>query len=472
MAKSKGKKSDSDPKSEPAEIEELMADQPLEGETAEALDAMPDDPTTEDEPDATEPVKPWSDDTAETVEEVEAAEVSASEDDPADEIETDATVDDGELERATDADEPDAAESSDAEVSEPIEDAPQEDVVAGAAVPVPVQAKPRRAWPMILAGLFLAGIGYIAGRGDMVDNFLPESWRAPDEVGALRAEVSEAIEAQTGVVAALTETVEALPAPPDIAPLTGQVEEIAARVQTIEDTPPPTPIIQTQNDEVSPLNDAFQTLLERLDELENQERAYGDEFAALQDTAKAQQEQIAQLLADAKRAEEDAAAAATETRARVALGRIRAALDAGQPFASDLAAFAETGIADVPAPLQAVADKGIATLGALQVDVAEAARDALSAARTADSGSSGLGGFFERQLGVRSLEAREGDDPDAVLSRIVATMKTGALQDALTEAELLPDVAKEAMSGWLTSAQARADALTAAADLSASLPTN
>ena len=51
-------------------------------------------------------------------------------------------------------------------------------------------------------------------------------------------------------------------------------------------------------------------------------------------------------------------------------------------------------------------------------------------------------------------------------------MENGDLEDALSEAEQLPDAAREAMSGWLNTAQARADALTAAADLSASMPTN
>lgn len=346
-----------------------------------------------------------------------------------------------------------------------------------AASPIAAQPEPRSAWPMIISGVLIAGVGYMAGRGDVIDNFLPPSWRAQDPVAAIQPALED-LSAKTSSVgddlSVLTAKVEAIPAPeaPDFSPVTSQIETLATRIQKIEETPAPAPIITTDGTDLSPINAALQDIAARLTALEEQDQDYSSEFDTLQTTAKTQQEQIAALLEDAKRAEDEAAAAANETKARVALGRIRAALDAGQPFETDLAAFAETGISEVPAALSDVAADGVTTLGTLQVDVADAARTGLAAARTGESATSGLGGFFERQLGVRSLEAREGDDPDAVLSRVVAMMKNGDLEKALTEAELLPDAAREAMSGWLNNAQARVNALTAAADLSASLPTN
>ena len=367
----------------------------------------------------------------------------------------------------------DAKETFDETDPEPADLEPMEAAPLAAAAPI-AAAERRSAMPMILAGLLLAGIGYIVGRGDLIDDFLPPSWRAADQVAELRAEMTSLLEQQSQAandeIAALGARLDELPTVPDLAPVTTEVETLAGRVQTLEDTPVPAPIITTDGTDLSPINNAMQDLDTRLASLEGED--YAGAFDELRATAQTQQEQIATLLDEAKQAEDDAEAAANETRARIALERIRAALDAGQPFASDVNDFAQTGLADVPAELTDVADKGVATLGALQVSVSDAARDALASARSAEGASAGLGGFLERQLGVRSLAPKEGDDPDAVLSRVVASMESGDLQSALSEAEQLPEAARDTMSGWLTNAQARANALTAAAELSASLPTN
>ena len=438
--------------------------------------------TPEDSADAK--VDAATEETAETPQEADAATEVAAEDQP-EATEEPADVAADQTEAAEDAIEPQpdepadlqAEETSEAADPEPEEEQsrPQEE----AAIPAPPPSAPERrsAWPMIIAGILIAALGYIAGRGDAIDRILPAAWRAPDPTAEIAPQIAE-LATQTGTVSeelgALTAKVEAIPAPqePNFAPIVNQIQELRGRVQTLEDTPAPAPIITTDGTDLSPINTALQQLGDRLTDLEQQDQDYASEFEALQATAKDQQEQIAALLDANQRAETEAEAAANETRAREALGRIRAALDSGQPFASDLDAFAETGLAEVPATLRDVAADGVTTLGALQISVDDAARNALAAARAAESDTSGPLGFFERQLGIRSLEAREGDDPDAVLSRVVANMKNGDLEQALTEAESLPEAARDAMSGWLTNAQTRANALTAAAGLSASLPTN
>jgi hypothetical protein len=73
------------------------------------------------------------------------------------------------------------------------------------------------------------------------------------------------------------------------------------------------------------------------------------------------------------------------------------------------------------------------------------------------------------QLGVRSLEPREGDDTDAILSRAEAALAGGRLGDALAEIETLPEAARAATSDWAARATARHDALAAAEELSAQL---
>ena len=98
-------------------------------------------------------------------------------------------------------------------------------------------------------------------------------------------------------------------------------------------------------------------------------------------------------------------------------------------------------------------------------------RAALAAARDAEGGG-GFSGFLKTQLGARSLEAREGDDADAVLSRVEAAVKDGRIGDALAEADALPDEAKAELKGWTDAANARQAALEAAEALSQQINSN
>jgi len=79
---------------------------------------------------------------------------------------------------------------------------------------------------------------------------------------------------------------------------------------------------------------------------------------------------------------------------------------------------------------------------------------------------------LQRQLGARSVEPREGNDPDAILSRAEAALINGHLPQALAEIAALPDEAQAEMGNWVTLATIRAAALSAAAALAQSLNTN
>jgi hypothetical protein len=114
--------------------------------------------------------------------------------------------------------------------------------------------------------------------------------------------------------------------------------------------------------------------------------------------------------------------------------------------------------------LAANAATGLAPKADLTEDFDVLARDALSAARAAGPTEEGLGGFARSLLQARSLEPREGDDPDAVLSRIAAAVRTGDLKTALTEIEALPPEAAAALSDWSAQAQTRVDAEAALQD--------
>ena len=93
---------------------------------------------------------------------------------------------------------------------------------------------------------------------------------------------------------------------------------------------------------------------------------------------------------------------------------------------------------------------------------------ALSVARASgvDEGQQGLGSFLKRSLGARSVAPREGNDPDAVLSRAEAAINSGDLAAALSELVTLPEEAQSAIADWRTAADARVAARSAADALS------
>jgi len=173
----------------------------------------------------------------------------------------------------------------------------------------------------------------------------------------------------------------------------------------------------------------------------------------------------------AREMEDSAEETAEATMRRAALSRIQTALDTGGSFADALADLGATGVS-VPEALSRHADGGIPTLTDLQAAFPQAARAALAAARSEAVGSGETGGltaFLRTQLGARSLEPREGDDPDAVLSRAEAAARDGRLIDALAEIEALPKVAKAELSNWAVLAGRRLDAVDAAQKLAEEL---
>jgi hypothetical protein len=123
----------------------------------------------------------------------------------------------------------------------------------------------------------------------------------------------------------------------------------------------------------------------------------------------------------------------------------------------------------VPEAIASLADQGVPTQTSLNETFPEAARAALSVARSVDTeGAEGIGRvttFFANQLGARSVAPKEGDDPDAVLSRAEAAVRSGDLSIALSELSGLPDVAQEALADWQARAETRLAATSAADEL-------
>jgi hypothetical protein len=327
-------------------------------------------------------------------------------------------------------------------------------------------------FPMILGGAVVAVLGFFAGRSEVLDPYLPESLKgAVVDLAPLQEEIAAQQTALADQQSALTETTERLES--QIAALAAEVEE--ATQNAAEPPQPP--------EGLSALAENLGALAERVEALEarpvpdapdTENLATTDDVAGLQQALQAQEAELSALAERARRAEENATAEAQKVLARAALMRMSTAVEDGAAFGSELSALEEVAPVEVPEALRTAASEGVASLAELQADFPPAARAALAAARAEvpESEVVGLGGFLRRQLSVRSVVPREGDDPDAVLSRAEAAVRAGALGDALAELEALPEAARATMQEWIDRAATRQAVQEAAASLANSLTPN
>lgn len=313
-------------------------------------------------------------------------------------------------------------------------------------------------------------------RGDYATDLVPLTARVDAgaaETGRLAAEVADLRAALAALPAAgdpearitameseLTARIEALSE--DIAALSSALDVLEGRVGQVEVRPP-----VMEGDAAAVTAEIVAEMRAALDaQRAETERLIGETRA-----------RIAAAEAEATELQDAAAAAARATVARAAFSRLAAALDAGGPFAGALQDLSRVSDAPVPPALLASAETGVPTLAALRTGFPAAAREALAASIRAGVGNDAgtierLGAFLRAQTGARSITAREGDDPDAVLSRAEAALAEGRLGEAIALIDLLPDAGREAMAGWRAEAERRAGALAAAEALSAALPAN
>jgi hypothetical protein len=190
------------------------------------------------------------------------------------------------------------------------------------------------------------------------------------------------------------------------------------------------------------------------------------------------QEMAAQARSEMDAVRDRAGALQAETQAavddatnRAALANVTAALESGTPLASALANIT----VEVPDALSDVADSGVMTVLELQRSFPAAARDGLSESlkvTVGDAPTDRLFAFVRAQVGARSLEGYEGDDPDAILARAQDAVSSASFAEALTELAALPEEGRAAMAGWISDAQARVDAVAARDALAAELISN
>lgn len=148
--------------------------------------------------------------------------------------------------------------------------------------------------------------------------------------------------------------------------------------------------------------------------------------------------------------------------AAIAFANLRAAVDAGRPYAAELVAMeaAHADEADLMA-LAANADKGIPTVAELTRSF-QAAKEASLAAVSPPADASILESLLssvKSAVKIRRIDgANTGEGAEAVLARAEIKLKQAALAEAVKEIETLSGPPRRAMEQWLGEARARISA--------------
>lgn len=337
----------------------------------------------------------------------------------------------------------DVVDPVDAPEPEPAVDTPAE----------PVASRRPGFVPLVLGGVIAALIG--AGAAWFVLPQVPGLLPAPDN-SALEARITaadtaaaqaqDALAAQQAQLAALQQALANIPDPQDaLGALESQLATLDTRLAEVEARPLPDAALSPETQA------AIDTALRDI---------RGQIEAELTTLRSAQAEAEAEIAA--------AASDASATQARALLAQLRANFDSGLPYGDILPQIAAH--ADIAPVLRDLAETGAPTLQALQQAFPAAARLALERSASVDADASTpdrIGAFLRNQLGVRSLAPREGNDPDAILSRAEAALAAGDIATALQEIDTLPTDAQAPLADWAAQAQARLAAERAIADAAA-----
>ncbi|MEM6578839.1 MAG: hypothetical protein AAF678_10130 [Pseudomonadota bacterium] len=311
--------------------------------------------------------------------------------------------------------------------------------------------QPANPGALVFGGVVAGAIGFAAAYFGLAQQSDPALGGLTKDVETLQAELTALADA---------------PAPePDLSPVLTQIEEVSGQLSEVDARfAEIVDLIDTVNARIDGIEVA--AVSETLPE--GAQDAFQAELQAAKDAIAAEREALAKMMADARASESQANEAAQAAVQRAALGEVMTALDTGAAFSEPLSELAAMGL-PVSDELTETGTTGVTPLASLQQSFPAAARDALNASRAATEGTSGFQGFVRAQLGVRSLEPREGDDPDAVLSRAEAALGSANISEALAEIETLPPEALAALASWIDDATKRRDTVLAVQGLSDSL---
>ncbi len=361
----------------------------------------------------------------------------------------------------------------------PEQEAPKAEPVAQSAAPTVVKSSPGFV-PLVLGGVVAAGLGFALAR-----YVVPEGWPLP---GA--SPLQSQITGQAADIADLRATLQALPKDDTAgAGLAAFETELSAVRETAASA------LQAAEAATTAISDAagsatagedfgprLAAIEERLTALESRPMSNAGvdpaalsgltaDIASLRSEVEAQKSAAATAAAQAESARMATEAEAETTLLKAALTKVEAAMNSGAAFSEPLALLSGSGIA-MPAVLSENAEAGVPTIAALAEGFAAPARAALATSLRGDMGSTWterFGSFLRSQTGARSLTPREGNDPDAILSRANAAVAAGDLQTALTEIAALPEAAQTVLAPWVDQVKLRMAAQTATAELAAAL---
>lgn len=321
-------------------------------------------------------------------------------------------------------------------------------------------------WGMATGGVLAAAIGFLAAQ------YVNDAWPFGDgrgDLAALESRLSVEMEQLRGAAEAASAAAQTAVQPGDLTVLQDGQDRVSASMGDLEER-------------VTGLGEQLTEFGARLDDVakrpvaegvsEGAIAAYERELEALRQAIAAQRAEVEAMTDDAAAMEENAEETARKTMARAAAARIRNAIDAGEGFATAIEDLQAAGVTPA-AILVDAAEGGVATRAELSRAFPDAARAALRAWRadpeSAGATGGGFGSFLRDQLAVRSVTPRDGDDPDAILSRAEAAVAEGRLADALAELTALPDSARGAVDAWEADARRRLDVRAAADALAGQL---
>ncbi|MDT1060251.1 hypothetical protein RM190_00190 [Paracoccus sp. CPCC 101403] len=351
-------------------------------------------------------------------------------------------------------------------------------------------------FPLFLGGIVAAGLGAAATYWAIPN--LPPSLRPGGEVvdpaaqieaarqagaDAARGEIQAQVEtladrsAQAGADAARQALADA--APPQPAELPAQVTDRIASLETAlaelanrpaapapaasgGETAPAAPVAVTPVAPPGVSQEALDALAARVSE----QQARIDELAARPVVDPATAEQVQTLARQTEELQQSTADANRRAQAATAATALQTAIETKGPREQALADLSAAGI-QVPAVLTG----DVPSLDELRSGFAVSARDGLRASLEAGAGATGpmqaIGNFLRVQTGARSIEPRDGNDPDAILSRANAAVEAGDINEALAQIGALPQEGQQAMSVWTGRARVWVEANAALAELAA-----
>lgn len=330
----------------------------------------------------------------------------------------------------------------------------------------PTLPKPRNSvWQIVLGGGLAAGLGFAAA------SLLPSAEPSNNVAARLSAIEATQNELRAGLADRGVATV-------DLAPLEAGLANLKADLDAVSvpqvDLTPITAKLDALDANLAAQTNRFSDLQSRIATLEARPEGIDVSLLGANGVALDQQISTLQALIDNQRGALEAIsqdaeaelAALRETitdevarlQASSAVVRLTLAMESGAPFAAALSdAEAGSGIT-APALLHAAAETGLVRLSQVRAEFAPLARDALPIALRETAGDTvraRVGAFLQGQIGGRSLSPRDGDDPDAILSRAQGAVDQGDLSLALAELSALPAPAQAVFSDWVAQVESR-----------------